>query len=94
MNSSCIYGINIVNSFNNSRFGTIMRHQNLEFPGRELCTELSEINFSEIAKAMGALGFTVNKTEDFFESFPDAINSRCPVLIDIKLEDDKINAWD
>ncbi len=84
----------VVLVFNNSRFGTIKRHQNLEFPGRELCTELSEINFSEIAKAMGARGLRVNNSEGFFKSFPDAINSRCPVLIDIKLEDDNINAWD
>ena len=36
----------VVLVFNNNNFGTIRRHQNREFPGRDVGTRLGKIDFS------------------------------------------------
>tara|TARA_Y100001970_G_scaffold270979_1_gene365580 strand:+ start:3725 stop:5392 length:1668 start_codon:yes stop_codon:yes gene_type:complete len=84
----------VVIVFNNASFGTISRHQKREFPGREFSMDLSEIDFSKIAQAMGAIGFRIDKNEDFLDAFRKCLKSNCPSLIDIKIEGDNINAWD
>ena len=84
----------VVLVFNNNNYGTIRRHQNREFPGRQIGTDLSKIDFSEIAFAMGALGFRVSKNSEFSKVFTEALNSKYPAVIDIKISDNCNNAWE
>ena len=83
----------VVLVFNNNNFGTIRRHQNREFPGRPVGTSLSAIDFSAVAKAMGAEGFKVSKNAEFAETFKAALNSDRPAVIDIKVGSSSLNPW-
>ena len=89
-----ITGNLILNSGNINNFGTISRHQNREFPGRQIGTDLSKIDFSEIAKAMGGKGFRVCRNKEFSLAFREALKAKIPAVIDIKVSDYSINAWD
>jgi len=83
----------VVLVFNNNNFGTIRRHQNREFPGRAVGTGLGKIDFSAIAKAMGAEGFKVSKNVEFAKAFKAALNSDRPAVIDIKVGSSSLNPW-
>ncbi len=83
----------VVLVFNNNNYGTIKRHQIKEFPGRQIGTNLSEIDFSKIAKALGGIGYSVRKNEEFSKAFEEALNSKCPAVIDIKFSANSVNAW-
>ena len=83
----------VVLVFNNNNFGTIRRHQNREFPGRVVGTGLGKINFSAIAKAMGAEGFRVSKNGEFAKTFKAALNAGRPAVIDITLGENNLDPW-
>jgi acetolactate synthase-1/2/3 large subunit len=83
----------VVLVFNNNNFGTIRRHQNREFPGRAVGTGLGKIDFSAIAKAMGAEGFSVSKNGEFAKTFKAALNSDRPAVIDITLGEKNLDPW-
>ena len=83
----------VVLVFNNNNFGTIRRHQNREFPGRVVGTCLGKIDFSAIAKAMGAEGFRVSKNGEFAKTFKAALNSDRPAVIDITLGEKNLDPW-
>ncbi len=84
----------VVLVFNNNNYGTINRHQKREFPGRPIGTRLKNINFAEIAKAMGAEGYTVNSNEEFAVILQSALNAGCPAVIDIKVSVNSPGPWD
>ena len=84
----------VVLVFNNNNYGTISRHQNREFPGRPVGTGLGTIDFSAIAKAMGAEGFKVSKNVEFSEAFNAALNVGCPAVIDITVGGSSLDPWD
>lgn len=50
---------------NNSMLGTIRMHQERNYPGRPIATELSNPDFVAYAKAFGMDGEKVERTEDF-----------------------------
>ena len=83
----------VVLVFNNNNFGTIRRHQNREFPGRVVGTGLGKINFSAIAKAMGAEGFRVSKNGEFAKTLKAALNAGRPAVIDITLGENNLDPW-
>ena len=83
----------VVLVFNNNNFGTIRRHQNREFPGRVVGTGLGKIDFSAIAKAMGAEGFRVSKNGEFAKTFKAALNAGCPAVIDITVGGNSLDPW-
>ena len=83
----------VVLVFNNNNFGTIRRHQNREFPGRAVGTGLGKIDFSAIAKAMGAEGFRVSKNGEFAKTFKAALNAGRPAVIDITLGENNLDPW-
>lgn len=83
----------VVLVFNNNNFGTIRRHQNREFPGRVVGTGLGKIDFSAIAKAMGAEGFRVSKNGEFAKTFKAALNAGRPAVIDITLGENNLDPW-
>ena len=83
----------VVLVFNNNNFGTIRRHQNREFPGRVVGTGLGKIDFSAIAKAMGAEGFRVSKNGEFAKTLKAALNAGRPAVIDITLGENNLDPW-
>jgi len=69
---------------NNSMYGTIRMHQEREYPGRVMATELKNPDFAALANAYGAHGETVTRTEDFAGAFGRALDAGKPALIELK----------
>src|SRR2546429_1456149 len=50
---------------NNGMYGTIRMHQEREFPGRVVATEIKQPDFATVARGYGAHGATVERHDDF-----------------------------
>jgi len=68
----------------NGSFGTIRMHQEREFPGRVVATDLRNPNFAALAAASGAWSATVERTVDFPAAFAEARRAGVPALIHLK----------
>jgi acetolactate synthase-1/2/3 large subunit len=77
---------------NNSMYGTIRMHQEREYPGRVSGTDLKNPDFAALARAYGAHGETVAKTEEFAPAFERALKAGTPALIEVKLDPEAITA--
>lgn len=76
----------IVIVVNNGSYGTIRMHQEREYPGRVIGTDLSNPDFAALARAYGGHGETVSRTEEFQPAFERACTSSRPALIEIRLD--------
>ena len=61
------------------------------YPGRVSGTKLYNPDFSELAKAYGGIGFTVNKTDDFPDAFRMAEASNKLAVIELTLDDEVLS---
>ena len=85
------YGANFVALvINNGLYGTIRMHQEREYPGRVFGTDLRNPDFAAYARAFGAHGETVERTEDFAPAFERASRSGKPALIELRIDPDAI----
>jgi acetolactate synthase-1/2/3 large subunit len=85
------YGLNVVILvFNNGIYGTIRMHQEREYPGRVVGTDLRNPDFAAYAKAFGFWSTTVRATNEFAPAFDEALASGKPALIEIITEPDAI----
>ena len=75
---------------NNGMYGSVRWHQEREYPDRVLGTDLLNPDFAALARAYGAHGETVARTEDLPPAFERALASGKPALIDIKLDPEAI----
>ena len=73
----------IVIVVNNSMYGTIRMHQERHYPGRVSGTELRNPDFALLARAYGAQGEKVTRTEDFPAALQRAIAAEGPALIEL-----------
>jgi acetolactate synthase-1/2/3 large subunit len=81
------YGANVVAVVvDNGSYGTIRMHQEREFPGRTIATELKNPDFAAYARAFGAWGETVTRTADFPAAFEAARKAGRPALIHLKTD--------
>ena len=76
---------------NNGLYGTIRMHQEREYPARVFGTDLCNPDFAAYARAFGAHGETVERTEDFAAAFERAEKSGKPALIELKIDPDAIS---
>ena len=85
------YGLNIVCIVaDNASYGTIRMHQERDFPGRVLATDLVNPDFAAYARAFGGVGFTVERTEDFPAALEEALAAQRPAIIHVKFSVDAI----
>jgi acetolactate synthase-1/2/3 large subunit len=75
---------------NNGLYGTIRMHQEREYPGRVFGTSLRNPDFAAYARAFGAHGETVERTEEFEPAFERAYASGKPALIELRIDPDAI----
>jgi acetolactate synthase-1/2/3 large subunit len=75
---------------NNNMYGTIRMHQEKNYPGRVSGTNLVNPDFAELARAYGAFGAVVEKTEDFAPAFEAAQESGKPAVLEIRLDPEAI----
>jgi acetolactate synthase-1/2/3 large subunit len=71
---------------NNGVHGTIRMHQERDYPGRVVATDLRNPDFAALARAHGGHGETVGRTEDFAAAFERAVGSGKPAIIDLKFD--------
>jgi len=85
------YGANaIFVVVNNGMYGTIRMHQERNYPGRVSGTELKNPDFAALARAYGANGEVVEKTEDFAPAFERALAADRPSLIELRIDREAI----
>ena len=85
------YGLGIiVLVINNGMYGTIRMHQERDFPGRTVGTDLINPDFAALAQAYGAHGETVERTEDFAPAFERAMASGKPAVIELRVDPEAI----
>jgi acetolactate synthase-1/2/3 large subunit len=80
----------IVIILNNGMYGTIRMHQERHYPGRTMATDLKNPDFAALAKAYGAHGETVKRTEEFAAAFERAVASKKPAVLDLHLDPEVI----
>ena len=74
--------------FNNARYGTIRMHQEREYPGRDIATELVNPDFAALARAYGAHGELVTRTDEFLPAFERAAAAGRAAVIELRTDPD------
>lgn len=81
------YGVHVIFLvLNNSCYGTIRAHQERHYPGRPIATSLDNPDFAALARAYGAFGATVRRTDEFEPAFERALAADSPALIEIQMD--------
>ena len=75
---------------NNGMYGTIRMHQEKRYPGLVIGTDLRNPDFAQLARAYGANGDTITRTEDFAPAFARALQSERPTVLEIRLDPEAI----
>ena len=75
---------------NNGMYGTIRMHQEREFPGRVHGTDLINPDFAALARAYGAAGEIVTRTEQFASAFERARSAGDPALLELRIDPEAI----
>jgi acetolactate synthase-1/2/3 large subunit len=81
----------IVLLVNNGMYGTIRMHQERVFPGRVVGTDLVNPDFPALARAYGAHGERVERTEDFEAAFERALACGKPALLELPVDPERIS---
>jgi acetolactate synthase-1/2/3 large subunit len=71
---------------NNGMYGTIRMHQERHYPGRVSGTDLVNPDFAALARAFGAYGVAVERTEDFAAAFDEALVCGRPALLELRVD--------
>jgi acetolactate synthase-1/2/3 large subunit len=73
----------IVVVVNNGIHGTIRMHQERDYPGRVIATDLVDPDFAALARAFGGHGERVETTADFAPAFERALESGKPAILEL-----------
>jgi acetolactate synthase-1/2/3 large subunit len=76
---------------NNGMYATIRMHQERQFPGRVIGTDLENPDFPELARAYGAHAERVGRTEDFGAAFERALASGKPAVLELPVDPERIS---
>jgi acetolactate synthase-1/2/3 large subunit len=74
----------------NSLYGTIRMHQERDYPGRVIATDLRNPDFVAYALAFGGYGALVEKTADFPAAFAQAVATGKPAIVHLKIDPEAI----
>jgi acetolactate synthase I/II/III large subunit len=74
----------------NGIYGTIRMHQEREYPGRIVATDLRNPDFAAYARAFGGFGVSVEKTAEFPAAFKEAQASGKPAIIRLAIDPEAI----
>ena len=76
---------------NNGMYATIRMHQERQFPGRVVGTDLENPDFPALASAYGAHGERVARTADFEPAFERAVASGKPSVLELPVDPERIS---
>jgi acetolactate synthase I/II/III large subunit len=86
------YGLPIIVVLvNNGMYGTIRMHQERQFPGRVIGTDLVNPDFPALAQSYGGFGERVERTADFEAAFERALGSGLPALLELPVDPEQIS---
>jgi acetolactate synthase I/II/III large subunit len=71
---------------NNAMYGTIRMHQERHYPGRVVGTDLRNPDFVAYARAFGAHGALVERSEDFAAALDEALGCGRPALLELRVD--------
>ena len=71
---------------NNGMYGTIRMHQERNYPGRVVGTELHNPDFAAFARSFGAHGETVTATSEFMPAFERSLASGKSAVIELMVD--------
>ena len=71
---------------NNAMYGTIRMHQERDYPGRVVGTDLRNPDFAALARAYGGHGEVVERTADFPAAFRRAAEASTFALLDLRVD--------
>ena len=76
---------------NNGMYATIRMHQERAYPRRVIGTDLQNPDFPALARAYGAQGERVERTEDFEGAFERALASGKPSVLELPVDPERIS---
>ena len=76
----------------NGSYGTIRMHQEREYPGRVVGSDLFNPDFAALALAYGWRAARIERTAEFEPAFAEALASGRPTLLHLKLDTDVITS--
>ena len=71
-------------------YGTIRMHQERNFPGRVVGTDLVNPDFAALARAFGAYGENVERTEQFPDALERALTAGRPAVLALRIDPEAI----
>ncbi|WP_072888659.1 thiamine pyrophosphate-dependent enzyme [Ornithinibacillus halophilus] len=77
--------------FNNNMYGTIRMHQEIHYPERVVGTDLGRVDFAQLARSVGAKGYSVQTIPEFEMALIDALKNNKPTVIEIQIEKEQIS---
>jgi len=80
----------IVLVVDNGMYGTIRMHQERNFPGRVVGTDLVNPDFAAFAQAFGAYGENVERTEEFPDALERALSAGRPAVLALRIDPEAI----
>ena len=75
---------------NNGMYGTIRMHQERQFPGRVVGTDLVNPDFAAYARAFGAHGEKVTGTDEFPDALERALAAGTPAVLALRIDPEAI----
>lgn len=76
---------------NNGMYATIRMHQERQYPGRMIGTDLQNPDFPALAQAYGGFGERVERTGDFEAALERALASGKPALLELPVDPERIS---
>jgi acetolactate synthase-1/2/3 large subunit len=71
---------------NNGMYGTIRMHQEKQYPGRVIGTQLQNPHFAAYARSFGALGEIVEDTAQFGPAMERCLAANKPAVIEVRID--------
>jgi acetolactate synthase-1/2/3 large subunit len=81
----------IILVFNNRMYGTIRMHQERDYPERVSGSDLATPDFAAFARAFGAHGERVERTEEFAPAFERAVGSAKTAVIELLIDPEQVS---
>jgi acetolactate synthase-1/2/3 large subunit len=86
------YGAGVVAIvLDNARQGTIRMHQEAQYPGRVIATELGTTDLASVARGLGLDGYLVQDSSDFEPALRSALTSAGPSVIQVRMDRDQLS---
>ena len=86
------YGVGVVAIvLDNARQGTIRMHQEAQYPGRVIATELGVTDLTALARGLGVSSYLIQDGGDFEPALRSALSSGGPSVIQVRMDRDQLS---